>query len=59
LKPGKKQNSGDRGEQENPVVKMMHVSAAQVEKQVRHPPSHDQNHQCSGRDEREEKRDER
>jgi len=59
VQPGKKQNSGDRGEQKNPVVQMMHVSTAQVEKQVRHAPSHDQNHQCSRRDEREKKRDER
>ncbi len=31
---------------------MMHVSAAQVKKQIRHAPSHDQNQQCSRRDER-------
>ena len=41
VQPGKKQNSGDRGKQENAVVQMMHVSAAQVEKQVRHAPGHD------------------
>src|SRR6476660_1464086 len=35
VQPGKMKKSGDRGEQENPVVQMMHVSAAEVQKQVR------------------------
>src|SRR5438045_9067522 len=43
VQPGKKQNSSDRGEQENPVVQMMHVSATEVKKHVWHTPSHDPN----------------
>jgi hypothetical protein len=59
VQPGKKQGPGDRREQENPVVKMMHMSVTHVKKQVRRTPGHDQNHQRPRRDKCEKKRDQR
>jgi hypothetical protein len=37
----------------------MHMRSAEVQKQIRYPPGHDQNDECSRRDKGEQKRDKR
>lgn len=39
-----KQNGGNGGEQKDPVVKMMHVNATCMEKEIGHSACHDQDH---------------
>ncbi len=56
---GQKAEPRRRPKAKNPVVKMMDVCAAHVEKQIRHPSGHNQNHKGPRRDEREKERDAR
>ena len=52
------ENSGDGREQEDAVVKMVHVGAAGMEKHVRHAACHDEDDDDARADEGEEERDE-
>jgi hypothetical protein len=54
-----KQDACDARQKKNAVIEMMHMCPAQMEKEIGHFASHDQNHQCPRRNKREEKRDER
>src|SRR5437588_2217733 len=55
---GEEENSGDGGEQEDAVVKMMDVGAAGVEKHIGHAACHDEDDDDARADEGEEKGDE-
>lgn len=56
---GEEQQPRHRREQKNPVVQMMNVRSARVQKQIGDAPRHDQNHERARRDESEEERRER
>jgi len=54
-----KQDAPDRGEGKYPIVQVVDVRPAHVEKKVRYPAGHDENHQHPRSDEREQERGKR
>ena len=53
------QDACDSRQKKNAIIEMMHMRPAQMEKEIGHFASHDQNHQCPRRDKCEEKRHKR